>query len=160
VTNNVPWHRLFPKITDKTQLPSVIPTPMTDQGHVLPYKTDDWGLIRRVEELGGRAAVYEAKCAGCGAKTRLMVNDTALFDPTIYWLCEDCLDSGFRWASTLTQDDTIFYQMVRQLPNDSLMRHLKYSDNPRDVIHRPIDSVEKLAQSLTKGQKPELKDKR
>jgi hypothetical protein len=158
----LPWWRQSGKVSQKDLLPSIIPTPGQNQGHVLPYVRaigDDWGRIEMIAKTGGHGALYKATCAGCGIATQLAVNDTTLFDPTIYWLCETCLSTGFRWGSTLTQDEMPEYQAVRAFPNDLLWRHLKYSKNPHDSVHRPVDQVEKLARSLTKGYKPDLKPK-
>lgn len=158
----LPWWRQMGKVSQKDLLPSIIPAPGKNQGHVLPYVRkvgDDWGRIEEIQKTGGRGAIYKATCAGCGTSTQLVVPDTTLFDPTIYWLCEDCIDNGFRWAHSLTQEEAIHYQMVREFPRDVLMRSLEKSKNPHDAVHRPIDAVEKLAQSLTKGHRPDLKPK-
>lgn len=155
----LPWWRQTGKVSQRDMLPTIIPAPGRNLGHVAPYVSkpgfgDDWGKIEEIQKTGGRGAIYKATCAACGVATQLVVPDTSIFDSSIYWLCEDSVEAGFRWAHSLTQEEAHLYQFVRAFPRDNLMRSLEKSKNPHDSVHRPIDAVEKLAQSLTKGHRP------
>lgn len=141
--------RTIPKLHrgQREELPLHVPTPTSPGPHKLPFRPgnqggDDWRTIQNIQERGGAQAIVELMCCSCGVKHHAMVF-RALFDPAIKWLCEDCLDSGFRWGSTIPRDEMPRYQIVKSFSDDTLVRKLEKSANPRDPEHKPIDASER-----------------
>jgi hypothetical protein len=129
-----------PKITKDT-LGENIPKPGRNMDHVIPYKTDDWAAIEAIKRgtVDPNMVTFDLQCVGCNVKTKA-VQPRALYDPNTKWLCDNCIeDGGFAWASTLTIEKASEYQLVREYPDDSLMRRLSKSPNYKDPLHDPFD---------------------
>lgn len=115
-----------------------IPTPGRTFGH-LEGNRDDWPLVQMVQDgqLDPQYVRYVRRCVGCGVGQE-MVESKLYFDSTMKWLCDDCRGHGFVWGSQIgdSGDTFVQYQLVRRFDDDTLFRHLKFSPNPRDPVHK------------------------
>ena len=59
-----------------------------------------------------------------------------------------CQAGGFIWASDIPTDSWVQYQIVKTFDDDTLMRHLRFSPNHQEAVHKPIDDVELPARGL------------
>ncbi len=127
-----------------------------------PVYGDDWQLIAELEKFGGPGAeqmLFDMPCIACGVKHKMLVKRAYINEVSaIKWICSSCQAGGFVWATDVPQDSWLQYQVVKQFPDDTLMRHLRFSPNHRDAIHKPIDDVELHARGLPtkKGKKKYL----
>jgi len=61
------------------------------------------------------------------------------------FLCDEALDIGFRFHSTLAHDEMGPYRFIRQFGSDILCRHGKYFVNPKDENdHRMTDDATQI----------------
>lgn len=123
------------------QLNLYVPRPGHSQNHVLPYQYDDWGFIEGVKAgaMDPHLVKFELSCAACTVKVTA-VQPRSLVQPDIKWLCDNCIDDkGFAWGSTVLAHQMSEYQLVKQYPDDTLLRRLDKSPNHRDPLHDPFD---------------------
>lgn len=122
---------------NKSDLPQYIPKPGDNLGHVIPYKKDDWRAIEMIQDgvMDPGFVKFRIKCVACLIE-QVCGTPRALFDRSIKWLCDDCRGSrGFAWLSQIIGPEAIQYQEVRVFDDDTLMRSLSKSSNPKDAMH-------------------------
>lgn len=151
-----PWQR-HPDFRDpgkdKNKLPEIVPVPGEALGHVTPYASDDWHLIERLQGTDMGLARLTMRCHGvigasktsegtpCRATAEAVIR-MRVYDRHVKYLCDDCrFHRGFAWASTVTQDEFIQYQIVRKYEDDTLLRRLDQSPNYKEAQHTPIAKI-------------------
>ena len=144
-----------------------VPTPGSGMGHRLSYMPstkigalgpgDDWKLLEDLEQFGGPGAepiLIEKSCIACGIAHQMIAKQALLrHAKEMKWLCGECRDDGYIWAFDLMAHDMIQYQVVKQFPDDTLMRRLDRSPNYKEAVHKPVDAVETQAKYLKRKSK-------
>jgi len=117
-----------------------------------PVYGDDWQLIAELEKFGGPGSeemIFDMPCIACAVKHKMLIKRAYLKDvQEIKWICGSCQAGGFIWATDVPTESWIQYQVVKQYKDDTLMRHLSFSPNHREAIHKPIDEVELQAKGM------------
>lgn len=140
------WEKAVPKNKGRIEdaLVKGTPRPADPRGHLLGKLKDDWDTISAVNagRIDPQLVIVEMSCVGCAVKVKVVCS-RLITDNHSRWLCEDCLDSGFRWAKDVNRQEFFHYQIVKEFPDDTLMRRLDCSPNPRGEIHDPFDPADR-----------------
>lgn len=128
-----------PKIS-KENLGQYIPRPGDNLGHVVPYVKDDWRAIELIQDgiADPNFVKFKIACVAC-LVVQTFGTPRVLFDKEVKWLCDDCRDKkGFAWLSQILGPEATQFQEVRIFKDDTLMRDLRKSVNPKDPMHDPF----------------------
>ena len=122
-----------------------------------PVFGDDWALIEQLENFGGPGAeemIFDKGCIACGVSHKMLIKRAYLRDvQEIKWICSSCQAGGFIWASDIPPESWTQYQIVKSFEDDTLMRHLSFSPNHQEAVHKPIDDVELHARGRPRKKK-------
>ncbi len=145
-SKGIPYGKVQPKI--EQILDRATPKPGRAQNHLLGYGKDDWELIEAVREgkVDPQTTTAFYTCQGCTVKVKAVVS-RVITDNASRWLCPDCLDNGFIWASHVLPSQYYQYQIVKENPDDTLMRRL--DRGPKSYERDPFDPASQRRISIS-----------
>ncbi len=127
----------LPPHLKQNDLPNYIPKPGRVFDHKLGYAIDDWKTIELIKggSIDPNFSRFRMTCQGCSVKCEFM-QPSALYDSTLKWLCDDCIDlGGFAWGHQIQPSQWVEYQLVRTYEDDTLLRKLSKSPNYKEPQH-------------------------